>query len=104
MILTLMGTDGVSLERCSCTGRISLVIPVDGECCPGEGGCMTISTMDLSDYVPTHSAHVDAPVQSMFVHSDIGAFGHSDIRTSENRIIRKTEKQKIRRFVTVLRV
>lgn len=67
LILTLMGTEGVSVERCSCTGQISLVIPVTDGCCPNESGCMTIETMHLSDYLPTVSTCIDTPPQPLFI-------------------------------------
>ena len=63
LILMLFGASGVSVEKCSCTGRIMLTIPTDAGCCPGENGCMTLKTIHLSDYVPSVTAHVDMPLQ-----------------------------------------
>ena len=63
LTMMLLGTAGVSVEKCSCTGRISLVLPTEGDCCPDEGGCMTLKSMQLSDYVPTATASLDLPVQ-----------------------------------------
>lgn len=63
LILILLGTAGVSVERCSCTGNISLVLVTEGECCPDEGSCMTVKSMQLSDYVPTMTASLDMPLQ-----------------------------------------
>ena len=63
LTLMLLGVSGVSMEKCSCTGRIALTIPVDMGCCPGENGCMTVKTIQLSDYVPSVTAHVDVPLQ-----------------------------------------
>ena len=62
LTMILLGTSGVSLEKCSCTGKISLALPTDGTCCPDEGGCMTVKSMQLSDYVPTMTASLDLPV------------------------------------------
>ena len=62
LTMILLGTSGVSVEKCSCTGKISLVLPTDGDCCPDEGGCMTVKSMELSDYMPTMTASVDLPV------------------------------------------
>lgn len=62
LTMILLGTSGVSLEKCSCTGKISLALPTEGDCCPDEGGCMTIKTMQLSDYMPTITASLDLPV------------------------------------------
>lgn len=65
LTLMLLGTAGVSVERCSCTGKISLALPTEGGCCPDEGGCMTLKSMQLSDYMPTTMASLDMPVQLM---------------------------------------
>jgi hypothetical protein len=62
LTMILLGTSGVSLEKCSCTGKISLALPTDGTCCPDEGSCMTVKSMQLSDYVPTMTASLDLPV------------------------------------------
>lgn len=65
MMLTmiLLGATGVSVEKCSCTGKISLVLPTETDCCPDEGDCMTVKSMQLSDYMPTMAASLDLPVQ-----------------------------------------
>lgn len=63
MILLLMGTAGVSVEKCSCTGHISLTIPIHQGCCPDEGDCMTVKSMQLSDYMPTTAASLEMPIQ-----------------------------------------
>lgn len=65
LTVMLLGTSGVSVEKCSCTGKISLALPTDNGCCPGEGGCMTVKSMQLSDYVPTMATSIDMPVQPM---------------------------------------
>ena len=65
LTMILLGTSGVSVEKCSCTGKVSLVLPTDGDCCPGEGGCMTVKSMQLSDYMPTATASLDLPVLPM---------------------------------------
>ena len=63
LTMILLGTSGVSLEKCSCTGKISLVLLTEGDCCPDEGGCMTVKSMQLSDYMPTMNASLDIPMQ-----------------------------------------
>ena len=63
LTMILLGTSGVSVEKCSCTGKISLALPTDGDCCPEEGGCMMVKSMQLSDYMPTMSASLDMPTQ-----------------------------------------
>ena len=65
LTMMLLGTSGVSVEKCSCTGKVSLVLPMEGGCCPGEGGCMTLKSMQLSDYMPTVTASLDLPVMPM---------------------------------------
>ena len=62
LTMILLGTSGVSLEKCSCTGKISLVLPTGDDCCPDEGDCMTLKSMQLSDYIPTMTAGLDIPV------------------------------------------
>ena len=62
LTMILFNAFGVSIEKCSCTGKISLAIPVDEGCCPGEGGCMTVKSMQLSDYMPTTADKIDMPV------------------------------------------
>lgn len=65
IVLTLMlfSVAGLSVEKCSCTGRVMLTMHVDKDCCPGENGCMTVKSMQLSDYLPTATASLDMPVQ-----------------------------------------
>ena len=63
LTMILLGTMGVSIEKCSCTGKISLTLATEGNCCPDEGNCMTIKSMQLSDYVPTATTSIDFPVQ-----------------------------------------
>ena len=49
LILLLFGTGGLSLMRCSCSGKVSLVLPTDKSCCPTEGNCMTVKVWKVSD-------------------------------------------------------
>ena len=63
LTMILLGTAGVSVEKCSCTGKISLALPTENNCCPEEGDCMTLKSMQLSDYVPTITASLDMPEQ-----------------------------------------
>ncbi len=62
LILMLMWVSGVSVEKCSCTGRISLAMATDRGCCPDEGGCMTLKSMQLSEYQPATTAIPHVPV------------------------------------------
>ena len=72
------------MEKCSCTGKVSLALPMDDGCCPGEGGCMTVKSMELSDYMPTTAASLDMPMQPVLFPvfpSEVPAFlnGHSTL-------------------------
>ena len=55
LILLTFGVSGISMVRCNCSGKVSLVLPLDSTCCPSEGSCMTVTTVELSDSdLPTH--------------------------------------------------
>lgn len=53
IVFTFCG-GGVSMSKCACTGRVSMVMPGDLGCCPTEGGCMTVTTLQVSASEPTH--------------------------------------------------
>ena len=78
-----VGGGGLSLMRCSCSGKVSLAGGSD--CCPSESGCMAFSTLRLSDSAPT--AQCVPPVPAEFVVgcwlSAVGgqAFCHSSNQT-----------------------
>lgn len=59
LILLLFGTGGLSLMRCSCSGKVSLVLPSDNNCCPIESNCMTVNVWKVSDAAPTLQETVD---------------------------------------------
>ena len=63
LILMLLGTAGVSVEKCSCSGKLKLRMLADAGCCPTEGNCMVVKTLALADYIPTTADAVDAPAQ-----------------------------------------
>ena len=65
LTLILFGTSGLSLEKCSCTGQVSVVMAVDKDCCQGESSCMVVKTMHFSDYMPTAITHLDLPFQPL---------------------------------------
>ena len=72
LILIFFSVTGISVEKCSCTGKVSLTMHADRSCCPDENDCMTVRTMQLSDYMPTATASLDLPHQpvlfTMFTH------------------------------------
>ena len=62
IVLTFCG-GGISLSRCDCSGKISLMLPGDKDCCPTEGSCMSVTTLQVSDCNLTASvdlSHVPA--------------------------------------------
>lgn len=63
LILMLLGTAGVSVEKCSCSGKLTLRMLSDAGCCPTEGNCMVVKTLALADYIPTTVDAVDIPAQ-----------------------------------------
>lgn len=62
LTMILLGTSGVAIEKCSCTGKVSIALPMDDGCCPEESDCMTVKSMQLSDYMPTMTANLDMPM------------------------------------------
>ena len=85
LLMMLLGTSGVSVEKCSCTGKISLALPTDSDCCPDEGGCMTVKYLQLSDYLPTTidgGNTVDASPVLCFPIPFFHLSGHSTLRPS----------------------
>ena len=61
LMLILLGAAGVSVEKCSCTGRISMVLAKADSCCPAKSSCMTVKSMHLSNYLPSPSVTLDMP-------------------------------------------
>ncbi|MBO7101866.1 MAG: hypothetical protein J6V98_07610 [Bacteroidales bacterium] len=105
LMMILLGTSGVSVEKCSCTGKISLALPTDGDCCPDEGGCMTVKYMQLSDYMPTTidgGKTIDTfPVLCLPIPS-FNLCGHSLLRPTIHRV--EAPPGNWAQTVTVLRV
>jgi hypothetical protein len=57
LILLMFGTGGVCIAKCNCSGKTSLVLPLERSCCPTDGDCMTITVAQISDYeAPTAGA------------------------------------------------
>ncbi len=48
LILLIFGAGGIGYSKCSCSGKTSLLIPLDDDCCPSESGCMSITVMHFS--------------------------------------------------------
>ena len=58
LILLMFGTGGLSLEKCSCSGKVRFVLPADGPRCPKKGSCMTVKIWKVSDAAPVHQKTV----------------------------------------------
>ena len=65
LVLTIVGTSGISVEKCSCTGRLTLTLQNGEGCCSGKSGCMETIELQLSDYMPTALAAIDVPIQPL---------------------------------------
>ena len=61
LVIILFKLIGLSVERCSCTGETRLVVVVEKGCCESEKDCMTLKTMQVSDYIPTDDIHLNLP-------------------------------------------
>ncbi len=48
LMLLLFGTGGIGWQRCSCTGKVSLVLPAQQGCCSRGSTCMTVTISHLS--------------------------------------------------------
>ncbi len=49
LILLAFGSGGVGLMTCGCSGKTTLAVPLEQDCCPEEGNCMTVTVLQLSD-------------------------------------------------------
>ena len=48
VLLTFCG-GGIGVVKCACSGKVSLLLPDRHGCCPTEGDCMTVTTLQVSD-------------------------------------------------------
>lgn len=61
LVLLTFGAGGVSVMKCACSGKATLLM-VGGDCCPAESGCMTVTTVHVSDSALTdHSDDLPSP-------------------------------------------
>lgn len=65
LVLMLLSTSGIMVERCSCTGNISLALPSADACCGDESDCMTQVSLQLPECLPVAVTHVEAPQQTL---------------------------------------
>lgn len=61
LILLVFGAGGVGVSKCACSGKISLLTPLEQGCCPVESDCMTITVVQLS--VGELQSNTDVPQQ-----------------------------------------
>ena len=61
LLLLAFGAGGLGLTKCACSGRTTLLTLDENGCCPGEGGCMTVTVVSMPDSdVPDQ--HWNAPM------------------------------------------
>ena len=75
LILLMFGTGGIGVAKCNCTGKTTLILPIERSCCPLESDCMSITVKHISDYVVHHLT--DAPQPAVIYCCQV--FGHSGI-------------------------
>lgn len=87
LILIMFGTGGIGVAQCSCTGKTTLVLPIERGCCPMESDCMTITVAHFSDYEVQHLTDTPQPVVVSFCQ----VFGQTDICNSRLSIIHESK-------------
>ena len=58
LMLLLFGSGGIGWQRCSCSGRVCLVLPAQQGCCNSGSSCMKVTITHLS----TADIQPDEPV------------------------------------------
>ena len=48
LMLLLFGSGGIAWQRCSCTDKVSMVLPAQKGCCTGGSSCMKVTIEQLS--------------------------------------------------------
>lgn len=71
LILLLFGSGGIGWQRCACTGKVSLVLPTQHDCCKRGSKCMTVtithlSTADLQQETSTPTAQTSDLFGNLF--------------------------------------
>lgn len=91
LILLVFGTGGVGVAKCNCSGKTSLVLPLEHGCCPTESDCMSVTIVQLSDYemqhnndAPQPSVLTVCPVFGLTVHQFVGLFDSPNVRLSDS--------------------
>ena len=61
LILLVFGAGGIGVTKCACTGKTSLVIPLEQGCCPVDSDCMSVTVVQLSASEFQQSVDVPQP-------------------------------------------
>ena len=48
LVLLTFGGSGIGVVQCACSGKVSCLLPDSHGCCPSEGDCMTVTTLQVS--------------------------------------------------------
>lgn len=48
LILLVFGAGGVGVLKCACSGKTSLLMPLEQSCCPVNSDCMSVTVVQLS--------------------------------------------------------
>ena len=83
LILLVFGTGGIGVAKCNCSGKTSLVLPIERGCCPTESDCMSITVAHISDYEAPQYIEAPQPV----VISCCQLFGYPKISISRSSLI-----------------
>ena len=64
-LMMLLFGSGIGWQRCTCTGKVSLVLPAQHDCCKRGSSCMTVTITQLSTADLQHEK-TSAPLTPMF--------------------------------------
>ena len=87
LILMTFGTGGIGVAKCNCTGKTTLVLPIERGCCPTESDCMSITVAHISDFEVQHL--IDTPQPVAVSHCQV--FWNQDVRI--NRLTKAMESR-----------
>lgn len=51
LIMLTFGVGGISMTKCACSGKTTLLTINNNNCCPTEGNCMSVTTVQLSESI-----------------------------------------------------
>lgn len=76
LIILIFGIGGVGVAKCACSGKTSLVLPMERGCCPMDSDCMSITVAHISDFELQQCNDVPQPLAV----SDCHIVGYTDCR------------------------